>query len=103
MSCSSCHQQHRDRDTPRASSSRQMRGQPSPPQVLGIDDFDVDQQSLVAEMATLHSAGTAHEGVVVAGHADVQHPALHRDMPHAPVALDEGVRCLWALTQLNSV
>jgi hypothetical protein len=58
---------------------------------LGVDGLDVHQQRVVAQVAPLRSAGLAHEVLVVPGHADLQHPALHRDRPHAPVALDEGV------------
>lgn len=42
-------------------------------------------------MAALRIAGLANEVLVISAHADSQHPALHRDRPHAPVALDEGV------------
>ena len=58
---------------------------------LGMDDLDVHQQCVVAWMATLGSAGQANEVLVVPGYAHLQHPALHRDGPHPPVALDEGV------------
>ena len=36
-------------------------------------------------------AGTAHQVRLVAGRAEVRHPALHRDQPQAAVLLDEGV------------
>ena len=62
---------------------------------LGMDGFDVQQQSIVTETATLRSAGAAHEVLVLSVHADTQHPALHRDGPHTPVALDEGVLQFW--------
>ena len=42
-------------------------------------------------MATLGAAGPAHEVLVVAGHAHIKHPALHRDGLHAAVVLYEGV------------
>ena len=42
-------------------------------------------------MATLGAAGAAHEVLVVAGHAHIKHPALHRDGLHAAVVLYEGV------------
>ena len=44
-----------------------------------------------AQVLPLRSAGTAHQVRVVAGRADLQHPALHRDRPQAAVLLDEGV------------
>jgi hypothetical protein len=60
-----------------------------------VDGLDAHQQRIVAEVAALatlaNPAGTAKEVLVLASHADLQHPALHRDRPHAPVALDEGV------------
>ena len=49
------------------------------------------QQRLVVQVAPLRIAGTAKEVRVVAGRADLQHPALHRDRPRKPVTLDEGV------------
>ncbi|MFT5934507.1 MAG: hypothetical protein ACI83N_001845, partial [Hydrogenophaga sp.] len=59
-----------------------------------MDGLDAHQQRIVAEVAALatlaNPAGTAKEVLVLASHADLQHPALHRDRPHAPVALDEG-------------
>lgn len=58
---------------------------------LGMDGFDVDQQRLITQMAMRCRAGAAHEVIVLARHAYAQYPALHRDGPHAPVALDEGV------------
>ena len=58
---------------------------------LGMDGLDVHQQYVVAWMAALGSAGQANEVLVVPGSAHLQHPALHRDRPHPPVALDEGV------------
>ena len=42
-------------------------------------------------MAALGAVGPAHEVLVVAGHAHPEHLALHRDGPHAAVALYEGV------------
>ena len=58
---------------------------------LGMDGLDVHQQRIVAQVAALRVAGPANEVLVIPSHADLQHPALHRDRPHAPVALDEGV------------
>ena len=49
------------------------------------------QQRVVAQMAPLCVAGPSNEGLVIPGDADFEHPALHRDRPDAPVALDEGV------------
>ena len=61
------------------------------PTALDMEGLDMHQQSLVTQMATRCRAGVAHEVTVVARHAHAQHPALHRDGPHAAVALDEGV------------
>ena len=61
------------------------------PAALCMDGFDVDQQRLVTQMAERCHAGLAHEVILQARHAPAQHPALHRDGPHAPVALDDGV------------
>ena len=36
-------------------------------------------------------SGAANEVLVVSGHTDLQYPALHRNRPHTPVALYEGV------------
>lgn len=57
------------------------------------------QQSVVAEVAALGVADTVHEVLVVACHDDSQYPALHRDRPHVPVALNEGVLHLGAFTK----
>ena len=51
----------------------------------------VHQQRVVAQMAPLLGAGPANKVLVKPGHADLQHPALHRDRPHPPVTLDAGV------------
>ena len=51
----------------------------------------VHQQRVVAQMAPLLGAGLANKVPVKPGHADLQPPALHRDRPHPPVTLDEGV------------
>ncbi|MNT67040.1 hypothetical protein D3C86_839330 [compost metagenome] len=65
---------------------------------LGLDSLDVHQQGIVTQVAPLRAAGPANEVFVVSRHADSQHPALHRDRPHPPVALHEGVlhRCAFA-------
>ena len=57
--------------------------------------FDMHQQRVVAQMAALHVAGPTHQVRVVSGHADTEHPALHRDRPHAPVPPNEGVLHFW--------
>ena len=49
------------------------------------------QQRLVAQVAPLRTNGTARQVRVVAGRADLQYLALHRDRPQAAVLLDEGV------------
>lgn len=66
---------------------------------LGVDGSDVDQQRVVAEVATLGRAGRPHEVLVVPGHAGLQHPALHRDRPDAAVSVDEGVLQLCAFAK----
>ncbi|WP_097200977.1 hypothetical protein [Variovorax sp. YR752] len=65
---------------------------------LGVNGFDMHQQSIVAHLAPLSTAGLASEVLVVSRHADSQHPALHRDRPHPSMTLDEGVlhRCAFA-------
>jgi len=65
---------------------------------LGVDSLDVHQQGIVTEVAPLGTADPANEVLVIPGHADMQHPALHRDRPHPSVALHEGVlhRCAFA-------
>ena len=52
---------------------------------------DMHQQSFVAQMTALGYLLAPPHVLVVAGHADPQHPALHTDRPHSLVALDEGV------------
>jgi len=56
-----------------------------------VDGLDVHQQRVVAQVAALIATGSAYKVFVVSGCTDLQNPALHRDGPHAPVALDEGV------------
>jgi len=58
-----------------------------------VDGLDVHQQRVVAQVAALIATGSAYKVFVVSGCTDLQNPALHRDGPHAPVALDEGVLC----------
>ncbi len=58
---------------------------------FGVDGLDVHQQHVVAQMATLRSAGQTNEVRVVPSDAHSQHSALHRDRPHPAIALDEGV------------
>ena len=53
--------------------------------------LDRHQKRLVAQVASLRIAGTAHQVRVVAGRADLEYPALHRDRPQAAVLLNEGV------------
>ncbi len=57
---------------------------------LGMNRLDVHQQRIVAQVPWLHVAGPPNEVPVVPGHADLEHPALHRDRPDAPVTFDEG-------------
>ena len=56
-----------------------------------VDDLDVHQQCVIAQMAALCGAGEAHKVLVVPRNAHSQHLALHRDGPDAAVALDQGV------------
>ena len=58
---------------------------------LGVDGLDVHQQRVIAQVAALDTAGPANKVLVKPGHADLQHPAQHRDRPHPPVTLDGGV------------
>jgi len=58
---------------------------------FGMDGFDVNWQRVIAQVAPLGAARPTNEMLVVPGHADLQHPALHRDRLHASVTLDEGV------------
>ena len=62
-----------------------------PPPRLGVQGLKMHQQRLVAQALPLGIASTAHQMRVVARHANLQHPALHRDKLGMPVALDEGV------------
>ena len=48
---------------------------------------DMHQQSFVAQMTALGYLLAPPHVLVVAGHADPQHPALHTDRPHSLVAL----------------
>jgi len=66
---------------------------------FGMDHLDVNQQRIVAQMASLEGLGAAHEMLVVARHAGLQHTALHRDRPQAPMSLDEGVLQLCAFAK----
>ena len=51
---------------------------------LALEDRDVRQQSVVAQVTSLRGTGSAYEVLVVAGHAGLKYPALHRDRPHPP-------------------
>jgi len=42
---------------------------------------------------------TAHEVLVVPGHDCFEHPTLHRDWPHSPVPVNEGVLQLFAFAK----
>src|SRR5271167_701293 len=52
---------------------------------------DMHQQSFVTQMTARGYLLAPPHVLVVAGHADSEHPALHPDRPHSLVALDEGV------------
>ena len=58
---------------------------------FSVDGLDVHQQRVVAQVAPLGGTGTAYEVLVIPGNAGLKHPALHRDRPHPPVTVDEGV------------
>ena len=64
-----------------------------------MDGLDVHQQRVVAEAAPLRGAGAPDEMLVVPSDAGFEHPALHRDRPHAAVAMDEGVLQLCAFAK----
>jgi len=48
---------------------------------FSVDGLDVHQQRIVAQMAALRATGFTYKVLVVASHANAQHPALHRDRP----------------------
>ena len=44
---------------------------------FSLDDLDMHQQRVVAQVAPLSRAGKAYKVLVVPGHAGLKHPALH--------------------------
>jgi len=61
------------------------------PAILRGDGADVNQECFVAEVAALGNIHAPCQVLMKAGDADRQYPALHRDRPDQPVALNKGV------------
>ena len=58
---------------------------------FGVDGLDVHKQHVVAQMAAMGDPCPLIKVLVVLGHTNAKHPALHLDRPQTAVASVEGV------------
>src|ERR1035437_419105 len=63
--------------------------------ILCVDGADVNQQSLIAEVATCGDLASPRLMLVIAGDAHFEHSALHTDGPDQLIAQNKGVSHRW--------